>query len=88
MRECNWYEHLIFLDSQQSEGDSIRDQDYEVRIEDVPYRGILLNTGYALVARSEYYLLQGVPLRVFPRFFILEPGHAVSHSVRSSSGDS
>jgi hypothetical protein len=78
LRECNYYEQLLFLDAQQREGDSIRDQDYEVVIHGNWYRGILLNTGYALVALSNnaYMPECTIAQAVYPRFFILEPDHA------------
>jgi hypothetical protein len=77
MRECNPYEQLMFLDEQLQKNDSIREQDYDVLVSEIPYRGILLNSGYAVVARSAF--TRG-PMEIqavtFPRFFILEPGHA------------
>lgn len=88
MRECTLYEQLIFLDSQQQEGDSIRDQDYTVHVNDVPYRDILLNSGCAIVARSNHEFLMGETIVTFPLFFILEPGHATRRPPRVRPGNS
>lgn len=68
MRECTYYDQLIFLGEQYDDHNSIRDQDYEVTIQGVIYRGILLNTGHAVVTCSQQV---GAP-----RFFLLEPNHA------------
>jgi hypothetical protein len=78
VRECTPYEQLLFLDQRQSEGDSIRDQDYEVHIREVPYRGLLLNSGHALVcaSRLEKGPMDGMFTVAMPRFYILEPNHA------------
>lgn len=81
MRECNPYQQLMFLDEQLQKNDSIREQDYDVLVNEIPYRGLLLNTGYAIVARSCFTDgPMGIVAVTFPRFFILEPGHAGRNS--------
>ena len=68
----------MFLGEEYDKGNSVRDQDYEVMIREIPYRGVLLNSGHALVAQSHYIFgpMDGMVTVTFPRFYILEPGHA------------
>jgi hypothetical protein len=65
-------EGLHFIFERYEDADSMRDYDYEVTIGGHHYRGILLNSGYALVSG----LISVPDVRV--AHWILEPGHARS----------
>lgn len=71
MRRVNFYEALQFIFQCYEDMDGVREQDYEVSVGEVVYRGILFNSGFAVGARREH------SEDVQVTFWILEPGHAV-----------
>jgi len=73
MREVEPYEAFHYMWERYEEGDSVRIQDYEVEINHLPHRGILFNSGHAIVTRSAFTHLMGEVAYESPKFFIITP---------------